>query len=353
MARVNWEDDNVGNRKQNLKFKANAWTRFTIIDLEAEYEKIHYDRGYCACTKQGSRKAYKCGKCGGALGVNSDIANPGVICQGCQVLNGPKVAVCQWCDYLKKTPEDRFATNVILYKTDDQGQLYGPFNEKSFEITWWPFGTDKWNVIRMAKKQYGDLRKHDFLFYCQEEKWQRGTLQACPDSWWLSDPNITKMVAKAYNELKENDLAAQIARFIPYEQQLTHINNQPQNKNQNGQQGQNGQQRNQRPQAPMGGMPVFDPSAVASRVGASAPQGMPVFSQPPPAQQDPGLDQLLAGPTVLSTPPATQQQLPIQPPPTPSQAPSTPATTEVAHTPVNGSGGGTADLDAMLAEMNR
>lgn len=323
--RVDLDDDKVGNRSKPLKFNSNTWNRFCLMEQQVEFAKCHFHNGYKWCTapimqtRDGER-------------VN---VNPHADPQG----------RCAYCDNLEREAFDRFAMNVVLYLTDPQGQPLGPLGPRSFLVQWWPFSTDRWESVRMFKKTYGDLRKHDLVFHCTEAKYQKGELHCLggEPAWWLRDPDFQKIVAARFKDEKI-DLSKKLARHFPYDMQLRDLNGQPLTgggaQGPQGQQGQNGGQQ-----------PMFNPQAIQGQIAAPMGGAQPMFGggNLPPQESVPQADlSLLDSPT--SAPAAeTTSDVSSQPPASDESADTPP---DVAAPPTGEASPDTTDLDAMLANMN-
>jgi len=248
---VDFDDDKVGNRSSALKFKSNTWNRFSILDMKVEYVKAHYKNGYRICTA--------------APGPTQDPHKR-----------------CAYCENLTKEAFDRFAVNVCHYFTDPQGQPFGELGPRSFEITWWPFSTDRWETVRMFKKTYGDLRKRDVLFHCTEENYQKGDMHIAPDAaWWGIDPAFQKMVVERFKQ-ERTDLSKKLAKHLVYEQQIAELQSDAAGGQQGGRPGQGGGRS-------QGGQPQFNPAMVQGMIGppmGAAPlfnvnsSSQPRFNQP-------------------------------------------------------------------------
>lgn len=343
MAQVSWDDEKIGNKVRQLKFKKDTWTRFCLLDQNAEYEPMHYGPRYNLCTKHGGRKEQFCTKCGTKVVEQQDATGIKMLmCPSCNLFNPQVIARCTWCDSLKKEYEQRFASNVVVYRTDEQGNPLGPLNDRSFYITFWIFGPDHFGNIRQMKKNYGDLRKHDLLFFCKEDRFQNGTLQICPDAWWTANKDFQAMVVAAFKEQRTQNLSDKIGRLVPYEAQAFYIANDgqmPRAQQKPNQQGQNGQQG-----GPQQVRPQFDPAAVQQRVSQ-----MPTFGgfgtqtpSPPAMEVDPEMDSLLSG----GPAPAQPVIAPVKPADPPSN-PTTPPPAEGAPA----AAGGFEDLDQMLNDL--
>jgi len=300
VSQVDWDDEKVGNKRDNHKFNKDTWNRYVILDQQCEHEWFHYYEGYRMCTSKGTRK------------------DP----QG----------RCAYCSVKNDEPRDRFGANICVYVTNAQMQPLGPMGPKSFFITWWAFNRDRWEQIRMFKRTGGDLRAHDLIFHCTDLKYQKGNLSCAPEAWWLEDPTFKGLVAAQY-KLDRVDLAKKLTRYETYEQQLERLS------------GQNNQQQ-------QGGQPQFNPQAVQSAV-AMPQAGAPMFGgsvQPPQGAPDMSL---LEGPTDPPTnAPAVETASAVSSPsPAPQQEVSLDAVLP-AGSPEVPAEPNTDDLDAMLADMN-
>lgn len=295
MGTVEFDDDKVGIRKNKLTFKKDTWNRFNILDPSAEFGRIHYCKGYRFCTN------YR--------GPTDRPAPP--------TYEGR----CQYCEQLDKDAYDRFAVNVVSYLTDAMGNPLAEMNERTITITYWIFNSDRWQEIKMFKKTHGDLRKHDLLFHCTDESYQKGSLHCQPDAWWRMDDNFMKIVAAKYKEERTN-LTKQLGRHVPYDKQGPDlVPDAP-----------NGQQQ--------GGRPAFNPQAVQGAVGGGASAPLFGASSGGAAVPDTSLDLLSVGassPALVST---------VQPPTaaTPPPAAAPPVAAAVATPDVD-------DLDSMLDDM--
>jgi hypothetical protein len=228
--------DNIPGNSNWFKFQKDTWTRFAILDTELEFEFVHYHNGYVVCT--GER--------------------------------------CQFCQHLGLEKSSKFAANIVVYRTDQSGRPYSAnWGTDSFNIRQWSFGNEKWKTMKMATQACGgDLRKLDFLFQCSDAQYQKGTLMPQQDVWWLTNgPEFQKLVVNAYATQKAADLDQQIAKRIPYENQMNYIMN---------------RQRNAANQGP-GARPQmgqnnasFNPNNVLAQMGGT-PQlvpGMPAVAHP-------------------------------------------------------------------------
>lgn len=269
MPFVEYDDKGVGNRFDFFKFpgaQGGQISRACVISKQAVFEKIHYDFGYVKCTKDSP------------LG-------------------------CAWCKQ-GKDADDRFASFIILYNTNEQGMPYEPL---TFRIEPWAYGADKFGSLRVIKNNFGDLREHDLLITCTDHKYQKMTIQGLPQAWWTQNETFKKAVVEAYNKKKQEfDLLTKVAKYIAPEEQLAYMQKRQANKPQNTQQGSN-----------VG----FNPMAAMGHVPPAATANMPSFSPTPPAQPPP-----LQGSTKIHQP---------------ESAPDTGSQTK-----------GGVDLDAMLEEMN-
>lgn len=190
MARANLGDPDQGSQSKRLKFVEQQWARFCLLETEIEYELTHYDGGYCACTKNGS------------------TPDP----QG----------RCYWHERGDE-PNPRYGVHVVQYRTLPDGNPAGSLEDPRFySIKWWPFSKDKHEFLTNSYRLWGDLRKHDILFYCQVGQFQKGQAQLAPDAWWLSSETTKKIVADLFSKNRMNILE-EMRTYVPYEQQQQYV----------------------------------------------------------------------------------------------------------------------------------
>lgn len=280
MAVVEFDDKSVGNRQDFFKFPLGI-SRVCILSKQAILEKIHYEGGYIKCL-------------------------------------GPQDA---WCSQGKE-PEERFASFLVVYNTNNEGVPYDPL---TFRIEPWAYGSDKFATLRIVKTNFGDLRTHDLLVTCTEFKYQKMTIQGLPEAWWTKNDQFKMAVVEAFKKKEaEFPLDKKIARTIPLHEQMEYISKRRQRNNP--QQGQNGQGANVgfNPMAAVQGMmqQQYNPGmGAAPNFGANpgvTPTG-PSFAQP-------------QGPVTGSSTPMAPQQVTQHVQPAPAA-------------------GGEVDLDALLDGM--
>lgn len=318
MAQVDFDDDKVGNRTGPLKFKKDTWNRFAILDQKAEYVKGHYFNGHRICTA--------------APGPHQDPHGR-----------------CAYCQNLTKDAYDRFAVNVCSYVTDPEGQPYGDLGPRSFKIDWWPFDATRWQTIRMFKKTYGNIRQRDLLFHCTEESYQKGDLHVAPDNaWWLLNTEFRDIVIARY-KTERHDLAAKLARYLGYDQQLAEMAEKAAAVARPGQGGYQGRGQ--------GGQPQFNPAAVQ---GMLAPPGGPPVGRPPMFNLQAGsqprfTQQTHTDTSVLTMPVANSQQKTTNSGPTNPTPPDPMAELDAIEgtPPPTGGNVDTTDLDKMLEDMTK
>jgi len=106
-----------------------------------------------------------------------------------------------------KQPKKRFATVVIVYQTDKEGELFKDEDGKpilSYSIKPWFFSEQKYRDLKSLHNKW-DLSKHDLDISCIEEQYQNITIQPHPNSY------LEKMMQK---EKYKEKLMAQIEATI-------------------------------------------------------------------------------------------------------------------------------------------
>lgn len=166
--------------------KKDVWDRFAILDEQVEFELVHFvpGSGYVLCTMSRFRE-------------------------------------CQFCKYLTREPMERYATNICIYTTADDGQ---PFQPLQFDIQWWPFPEKTYQQLKVWKKNCGDLRSRDIMSLCTEERYQNLQLSLMNDAWWLLNDEFREQVAKEFKERSVKDLSVKIGTLVPLENQIAIIN---------------------------------------------------------------------------------------------------------------------------------
>lgn len=192
MAEVDFGDTEVG-RPKRFVARQNAWHRLCLLDQKAQHELTHFlpqedfpdGPGYYVCTMS-------------TLGE----------CKFCALSGRPGQA------------SDRFGIRIAQYQTLDNGQVPTPIQ---WLITWWSFGIDKFEQLRMFKTQAGDLRQRDIMAYCNNSSYQKMQLQLAgePVALWLSDPSLKAAVVAAYKEkLVSLDISKLLGRRLSIDEQL-------------------------------------------------------------------------------------------------------------------------------------
>jgi len=282
MSNVEWDDQKVARRQDHFKTRQGMWDRIVVLDKQATMHLTHYIDGlrYVACTK-------------------------------------PTEKQCYWHTVSDKEERERFGAIICIYSTNDKDG--SPTSPLDFEINWWPFGPDKFEVLRVGKTQFGDLREHDLLIQGEgEDRYQKMKIHVMPDAWWTKDKVFQTAVVDAYKEFKANcDLDAKLARHIPFVQQPeAHA------KAKAGKDGKSDRQEQR--QGPNPGFNPTSPAAGGGPTFSAAPEVPPI---PSPTQNP--LDATAATPTAPSPEVVTQ---------------SPPAQPETST--------GTQDLDSMLADID-
>ena len=80
---------------------------------------------------------------------------------------------------LKKDPKTRYATIVLVYSTDNNGEFFKDENDKpmlSYEVKPWYFSEKKFKDLRMLHKKW-NLAQHDLEVNCSDEQFQTITIQ--------------------------------------------------------------------------------------------------------------------------------------------------------------------------------
>lgn len=312
MGTYSWDDDSLGRKKDDrAKFKKDMVARVCVLDQEVAMQYIHYREAlrYVTCT-------------GYALVDEMDPSTPGKIIKVWRKTNP-----CYWCETAERPdrePEERFAAHLLIYGTDQDGM---PLNPLTFTIKWWAFSKDKFQSLRMYRKNFGDVRTRDILVTCTNEQYQHTTLTPANEAWWLMDERFKQMVAERYRTSKF-DLEKMISTLIPYEKQAETLQKRLGPAPAGGNRGQGGQAN--RGQAQMAGnvlvsggmMPSFGSTPIApphGMMGALPGISMPVLSIPSQNLSMPSLPPPPALPNMsLSAP--VPVSLPIPNPSAPSAA---------------------------------
>lgn len=297
MSQVDWGTQVSDVSDKPFKFPANVWTRYCIIDDNASAVNAHYHKAlkYYQCTKQDEGHCYS-------------------------------------CDYEHEEPQWRFGYYIWVYHTMPNGEAIQPLSGR---LEWVSVHKGKFETYGVAKKAAGDLRKCDFMFYCQEATFQKGQEQGpYPNAWWLQDKGLQQSVALAYKNRSVKDLSSKIAKRIPFQKQLERL--------QAPQQGQQGPgQFGGSPSGQFGGPPVG--AAFAGMAGFQAP--------PPPPPMNNALTTRGGAPApALNTPPPSTGA-PVAPPPESIQS-SIPAPPAGLNAPGPTTPAGDVDLDALISELN-
>lgn len=74
-------------------------------------------------------------------------------------------------------PSKRFAALVLHYNTKPDGN---PISPLGFQMKLWKFTPDKFTTLRTVNKNF-PLAKHDILIMCQEEQFQKLSMQPIPE----------------------------------------------------------------------------------------------------------------------------------------------------------------------------
>lgn len=328
MATVSWDDDSVARKRDNrVKFKKDKVDRCCILDQDAAMKWVHYRGTYVECT---------------AMQLVDDVdGNTGKPTKAWKAVNP-----CRFCENPERPgrePEERFAAHIIMYGTDQDGM---PLSPLTFALKYWSFAKDKFGILRMYRKQFGDVRTRDIIFTCTNEQYQHLTLTPAAEAWWLMDERFKVLVSEKYRASKF-DLDKEIATLVPYDKQLEYLqkqaerqakydqNNNGGHNNSNNQQ--RGQQRNSLP---------FPQGVVVS--GGS----LPSFGSPPQAPPQGSAMPPMAG-LQLPPPPSSMSSLPSLP--SPSSIPPQSNVPSMGFTPPSAppNSGGMPDLSSLDAILGK
>jgi hypothetical protein len=104
---------------------------------------------------------------------------------------------CPACKMVGK-PKYRFATNVIVYKTDNNGDIIDPVQ---WEIMLWAHcDTAKINEIQRIKKEWKDLKAHDIKVSCSNQKFQNLGFTPTADAVWNRDADLHARILADYQQ---------------------------------------------------------------------------------------------------------------------------------------------------------
>ena len=102
---------------------------------------------------------------------------------------------CPACKMIGK-PKYRFATNVIAYKTDNNGDIVEPVQ---WEIKLWGHRDEgKINEIQRIKKEWKDLTTHDIKVSCSNEKFQNLGFTPTADAVWNRSKELHDKIMADY-----------------------------------------------------------------------------------------------------------------------------------------------------------
>lgn len=310
MSQVDWGTQVSDVSDKPFKFPANVWTRYCIIDDNASAVNAHYHKvlKYYQCTKKDEGH-------------------------------------CYGCDYDHEEPQWRFGYYIWVYHTMPNGEAIQPLSGR---LEWVSVHKGKFETYGVAKKAAGDLRKCDFMFYCQEATFQKGQEQGpYPNAWWLQDKGLQQSVALAYKNRSVKDLSSKIAKRIPFQKQLERLQNPQQGQGSPGQ---------------FSGGPMGQFGGGAPPVGAGF-AGMAGFQPPQMPGPPPPMNGPLSTPGGAPTPsfsPTPQRTTPFEPPQSTTAGVSTepPQSTTAGGSPepvpptTAGAPVGDADLDSLINELN-
>lgn len=163
---IEWTDQSIRGRSNGFKVTKGSTERIFIINKQAFCVWVHYLKD--------KKKFVRCSKESGACPFCSDGES-----------------------FLK------FATNIVIFETNQDGELIKPFN---FRIDTWTFGVDKYTDLRAIAKRYNGLQKIDLFVSCsdngKDEKYQNLTIMPAPNALINNDKVKAVVVAKIKSEIK-------------------------------------------------------------------------------------------------------------------------------------------------------
>lgn len=304
MAEVDFGSTDVG-RPKRFVARQGSTSRLCILDQAAQHEHVHYL-------------------------AQEDFPDNG----GYYICTMPSLKVCKFCGLSGRSgnASDRFGVRIVQYQTFDDGTVPSPIR---FNITWWSFGIDKFEQLRLFKQQAGDLRQRDILAQCTNTDYQKMNLFLAgePVALWISDPVLKEAVSAVYKEKAVSlDVGKLLGRRLSIEEQEK-ILFAPKQHQMAGSLSKNGLAgvMNQ------GGAPSYAKDAFGSAQPQMASGSLDSLLGGSPAAQPLGQDSLSSAKTIVSNPSLSSVHAITGVPPA-SSASSQPA-------------GGEVDFDKLFAEL--
>lgn len=160
---------------ERFRMEANQSYRIHFIDDSVECVKRHF------LPKMGNQKGgyFRCTMSSGFCPV----------CYAASTLSK---------DYLKengltaiKRSSDYFTTSIIVYGTDEKGQLTTP---KSAKMMLFGFGAEKLLSLKEIIAEYGDLSTLDLAVTCTDASFQKFSILPKKECLYASDPEFTRII---------------------------------------------------------------------------------------------------------------------------------------------------------------
>lgn len=106
-------------------------------------------------------------------------------------------------------PSKRFSAMVLVYNTRQDGELINPLG---FSLKVWRFTADKFVLLRGVNKSF-PLNKHDITVMCQEEQYQRLTIQPIQEAqsliskekfWTIYGPTLNPWITSTLPKMAKS-----------------------------------------------------------------------------------------------------------------------------------------------------
>lgn len=126
-------------------------------------------------------------------------------------------------------PKVRFATVILRYLTDNNGNLLRPAQgQKPYDLLAYVFSTDKFPQFKEIHKRW-DLKKYDVLLTCSDEKYQKVTIIPAQECLYKANPAMAKAIVVEAREMFEKGLNRFLGRQLKDEEILAIIEDGPVN----------------------------------------------------------------------------------------------------------------------------
>jgi hypothetical protein len=96
-----------------------------------------------------------------------------------------------------KKASETFGANILVYKTDAQGQVMQPL---SAEVYFWAFGADKFVQLRNIIQEWGPITDIDLSVTCTDAQFQKVTMTPAKNCHYNSTPEFKAACDKKIEE---------------------------------------------------------------------------------------------------------------------------------------------------------